>query len=106
MHQMPYDPNRKWCFLAFHPAMTDEQVAEILSPFEPEMIDRRSADRAIVGYWDASYEEEATRREKFNAWRDEYEADQAVKRVPFDAEAYLRARGIEPETERVRRRLR
>jgi hypothetical protein len=86
--------------------MTDEQVAEILSPFVPEMIDRRSSDHAIVGYWDARYEEEAARREQFNAWRDEYEANQAIKRTPFDAEAYLRARGIEPETERVRKRIR
>jgi hypothetical protein len=96
-----YDGPRKnsfdgWCFLSFHPAMTDEEVCELLTPFKPAKIERKSDTYGNVGFWDATYDEMDQLRARFNAWRDDYERQQLANRKPFDYEAYLRSRGLDP----------
>ena len=74
--------------------MTDDEVAAIVKPYEPKLIQRE--DRCgTVGFY-GSRDEEIRMRDEFDAWSTDYEERNAKPYVPFDADAYLRSIGVDP----------
>lgn len=88
----------RWQFILFHPAMTDDQIRELIAPYEPELIERHE-DGGVVGFFGGSFDQEDEIRRRFKVWREEYEAQPVESALPrsFDADAWLRSRGFDPD---------
>jgi len=74
--------------------MTNEEVAELLGPFEAESI-RRGDEHARVYLSDVPYVEQGELRERFTNWWDAYDEKHKSKREPFDLDTYLISLGLD-----------
>ena len=89
-------PQLRWQFIRFNLAMSDDDVREIIKPYEPVRIERDDRE-GLVCLDGGSYDEEDAMRRRFIAWAKEHERQgKAASDWSFDADAYLRSRGIDP----------
>ena len=95
-----------WRWLLFPVEMTDAEIAEALKPFEPVMIDRTTGEHGTVGFYGATINETLTIQDRIKAFEAECERRKAEKAKPwsFDADAFLRSKGQEPNELRALQR--